>query len=248
MLKKILLASTLLATSAYADEFTIGYNDSALDGQSSTFPPPHVFFQTAVTPDQIYTVGPFQTPGGFHYDQINAILRTEGPGQFRFDSGFNDGAAPGLGVSNTLTFSWQGATTVANDISLPSFFLVNEKQFGGAFLLYEQIYVCSGAQVFCNGAGFVDQRILTDISQQNVTLASVTPGQPFTVNEVFTWAMTQFGDGELPTNIGAGIGTSPVGVVNPVPGPEVGAGLPGLLSLLGMWWYRRRRSSLQVAT
>jgi len=32
----------------------------------------------------------------------------------------------------------------------------------------------------------------------------------------------------------------------PVPGPEVGAGLPGLLGLLGLWWYRRQRDATRL--
>src|SRR5262249_13951107 len=41
-------------------------------------------------------------------------------------------------------------------------------------------------------------------------------------------------------NIGAGIGTTPIGDPVPVPGPIVGGGIPGFLALLGYFGWRRR--------
>jgi hypothetical protein len=160
-------------------------------------------------------------------------------GTIRFDSGFNDGVASGLNTSITLTSSWQGANTSGNVITLPTFFEVSEKQFNGDFQLFEQVYVCGGGVVFCNiftPGAFAGQDVLTGIGQQNVTLTSIAPGQPFTINEVFTWAQECCNPFVQPgiLNIGAGMGTSPVGDPVPVPVPIVGGGLSGLFALLGL--------------
>src|SRR5262249_22639257 len=95
---------------------------------------------------------------------------------------------------------------------------------------------------------FAGQQVFTGLGQTDVTLTSIAPGQPFTINETFTWAQTCCSPFVQPNilNIGAGMGTSPIDPV-PVPGPIVGVGFPGMLAgLIGTWFVARRRKAQVV--
>ena len=75
------------------------------------------------------------------------------------------------------------------------------------------------------------------------TLTSLLPGNQFQITEVFVFqggTHPPFAQGD----VGAMIETTMVNQMAPVPGPIVGAGLPGLLASLfgGGWWWRRRRN------
>jgi hypothetical protein len=247
-MRKLVIAAWLLSSPAAADTLTWGYTDSSIDGPSNIGAPPHVFFQqTNAALDTMYVVDHPVLGSGFGFAFTNQILRSNPDGTIRFDSGFMNGFAPRLNTSITLTSSWQGANTNDNVINLPTFFQVVEKQFNGNFILYEQIYVCAGATVFCNinqPGTFAGQDVFTGLGTDTVTLTSIAPGQPFTINETFTWAQeccSPFtnASGTI-LNIGAGIGTTPIGDPVPVPGPIVGGGIPGFLALLGYFGWRRR--------
>jgi hypothetical protein len=114
-----------------------------------------------------------------------------------------------------------------------------------------EIFLCGIGQIFCDnyyvGGGTLvgTQHISTgNLFTDTITLTGLAPGQPFTINEVFSFSQDRCCIAGLPQgDAGAAILTTPSG--DPpvgVPAPVVGAGWPALmLGLTGLEWLRRRR-------
>jgi hypothetical protein len=112
--------------------------------------------------------------------------------------------------------------------------------------LVEQIFLCANGALFCDnyivGGGtpigsdfFVNGQLRTDF----LTLSGIMPGQPFNITEVFH--IVSDGPG---AHLAGVILVEPAASVAPVPGPVVGAGLPGLILASGgllAWWRRRKK-------
>jgi hypothetical protein len=235
LLSKLLVTIGLLSGPAAADTLTWGFSEG---GPITTF---------ASSPGTPILVEGARLGSGFGFAQINSVLRQFPDGTTRFDSGFNDGFVPSQGSVIRLYSSWQGVTVTSNQLTLPTFYDMIEDRSGG-FIVVMQVFLCGAGQVFCDntsiapGGQLVGAHALTGLGLFTDTYSAIAPGQPFTINEVFTFyspCCTSFPLGDT----GVGMGTRPIDPVS-VPGPVMGAGLPGLLAgcagLLG-WWRRRRK-------
>lgn len=245
MLKRLLLATALLApvSFAHADTITVGYSDLSTDGGVIT-----TIGQSAGTPVQFtYTF----LGSGFGFGQIIALLIPQGPGQApAFEFAFNDGFVPPQGGTIRLYATWQGANVPGNPVTFPSLFQTNEMPTGtNGLSVSMQIFTCNNGHVYCDdylspgGKTVGSSTVVDQLSTDFPTFTKTVPTHPFAITEVFTFSQDRASFPDSPQgDVGAAIITQPIGHVNPVPGPIAGAGLPGLLALLGLlgWRWRRR--------
>jgi hypothetical protein len=232
VLKKLALVAALAlgSATAHAESITIGYWDQA-NGLNSpiipiiTMPSFDLFTLNGQSFGTMHGVlSGLRTVGGNYEVAINNIFST-GPGTVRIYATFSGVLAPPGGAR----------------FHFPSLFQRTEDPLPG-WTVAEQIFVCVNGNLFCdnylNPTGImVDNHHFTNGASGNVFTDSVLnflPGQPFSITEVFHLVSPA-----AEAHIAGAIWTQPFSTPAPVPGPIVGAGLPGLL--LGLGWLAWRR-------
>jgi len=274
MLKRLLLTTAALvaAAPAYADTVTIGFFDpspaanmSGIQVLSSVTAP-----VTPTSPINQFIYGPGTPNGpnalmlgsGFGFDVLGAmVIPTTGNiysgglgGTFpTFQFWFNDGFVPIGGGSIYLYATWQGTFTGTGPITMPTRWGTTEMpSVQNGYDVTSQVLVCNTPNPFCGPfvggvsqpGGFAGQdQFLNTIRTDDVTLTAILPGQQFKITELFVFSGNP---GPPQGDVGAFIETTLFQPMTPVPGPIVGAGLPGLASALtaGWLWWRRRRKAV----
>jgi hypothetical protein len=200
---------------------------------------------------------------GFGFDQIIATVAPPGGNQFTgglggpnptFEFAFNNGFVPITGGTIYLYATWQGTLTTNGNpvVTMPTMWGTTEMpSVLNGYTVTSQVLACNTPNPFCGPFvgginSFAGQDIFSDfIRTDNITLSAVLPGvgieapnTAFKITEVFAFSGNP---GPPQGDVGAFELTTLVNQNNPVPGPEVGAGLPGVVVLLlgGMLWYGR---------
>jgi hypothetical protein len=232
-MKKLLLAAALAVacpSAANAVSITVGWWDNVVGGGVTP-----IYSQNS---GDLFTIqgnifGP--TFGGV----LSALVTPDG----YYESAINNIFANNVGTARIYT-TFSGVVANGNDLILPTIFQRTEDHLPG-WTLVEQAFICAGGVLFCDnyivgGGTLVGDRIFTNgqLGTDFLTLTGIAPGQPFNITEVFH--LVSDGPG---AHLAGAILVDPVAHV---PGPVVGAGLPGLIlasgGLLG-WWRRRRHSA-----
>ena len=226
----VLLCVSMMATQARGDQITLGVWDGnhpalgVVPFASSPGPQIHIS-------NQIY--GSF---GG----NVTALTFFDSGGsqwrEFAFDDFFQS-----LPDTIRLYADFQGVTGAPGVTNFPTIWQRNES-LGNGIVVAEETYACADGVLFCDdfvvgGGTLLGVQIWSSLGTIFTQFNHTTPAM-FDIDEVFTIAW----NGQPPVVDFAGaILTQPDFAV---PAPVVGAGLPGLLSvllLLGAWQWKRRR-------
>jgi hypothetical protein len=244
-MKKLLLTSTaalLLSTMAHADVITVGLWDAANPGAGivpilSSPDGSQVMIKyasgspTNLGPNFAGNITTLTNPP----DSSGSVFR-----EAAFDNVFNTGVADTI----RLFFNFAGVTAGSTNLTFPAIFQT-EEFFPPGFTIAEQIFTCANGHTFCDnnlvgGGTLIGMTTFTSGPQtQFDTFSGTVPATTFNLDLVFT--IVSNGGAPPLGDVAGAILTQPDVTV---PGPVVGAGLPGLLGLLSLVGFGRWRRRL----
>jgi hypothetical protein len=173
--------------------------------------------------------------------------------ELSLDNVFDDAGMPGRSNTSQARFyaTFQGVTTSAGQLTLPTFFGVPESQPGWA--VTGEVFTCpAGSALFCDnyitggGTGLGNSNFgLGQTGTQQVTLAGLAPSQPFDVTLIEAFDRN---GSPIVGDVGGFTVTainSPIPPPHAVPAPVVGTGLGAIgLAIAALWRASRRRRDL----
>jgi hypothetical protein len=239
-MKKLLLAAALAVAApcaANAGSITVGWWDADTGGNVTTIYSQNNF--NLVTLNSSPNGANYTQFGPNFYGVLSALLTSDA----YYESAINNIFTNNSGTNTARIYtSFQGVLTTGNDLTLPTIFQRTEDALPG-WTLTEQVFLCANT-LFCDnsvvgGGTLIGDRLFTNgqLGTDFTTLSGIAPGQPFTITEVFNITSNAAN-----AHLAGAILVDPIA---PVPGPVVGAGLPGLLLASGgmLGWWRRRKAA-----
>jgi hypothetical protein len=228
------LATVALAANANAASITVGWWNQSSGGDAI---------------NTVYTQSNFNqfTLSGQNFGTFNGVLTALKTPTGYYESAINDIFNTGFADTGRIYVGFNGVTvTGSNPLTLPTQFGRAEDPLPG-WALVEEVFICKNSVLFCDDGAVLGggTRVGDDYftggrtGSDTATFAGMFPGKPFNITEVFHIV----NDGVECCHLAASILTKPIGDPVAVPGPIVGAGLPGLLTVFGMcgmWWKRRK--------